>query len=168
MLLRAARPEDADAVARTHVRTWQVAYRGLLPDSCLDSLRPEERARRYTFGSPDPQQPATIVAEEGDQILGFATTMPARDPACAGQGELAGLYVDPAAWGRGIGRALIAAARAQLVERGFTSAVLWVLVGNTRAQRFYEADGWRPDGGRRTEQVWGATVDDLRYRRELP
>lgn len=32
MRLRPAQPEDALAVARVHVRSWQAAYRGLLPD----------------------------------------------------------------------------------------------------------------------------------------
>jgi len=167
--LRPARPDDADAVARVHVRTWQAAYRGLLPDAYLDSLREEERARRYTFGSPDPRQPATIVAIDGENaIVGFATSAPARDAERAGAGELAALHVDPDAWGRGIGRLLVAAARAQLVERGFDAAILWVLVGNDRAQRFYRADGWLPDGARRTEVVWGASVDEVRFFRRLP
>lgn len=62
VLLRPARPEDADEVARLHVRSWQVGYRGLLPETFLAGLRPEQRASRYTFGSPDPGQPATILA----------------------------------------------------------------------------------------------------------
>lgn len=168
MLIRPARPEDADAVARVHVRTWQVAYRGLLPDDYLASLRPEDRARRYTFGSSDPLQPTTLVAVEGTELIGFATTAPARDPDCLGQGELAALHVDPGAWSRGAGRALIAAARAQLVDRGYTAAILWVLAGNSRAEQFYLKDGWLPDGARRTDQVWGATVDEVRFRRRLP
>jgi ribosomal protein S18 acetylase RimI-like enzyme len=166
--LRPARPDDADAVARVHVRTWQAAYRGLLPDGYLDSLRAEERARRYNFGSLDPRLPATIVAvDSASAIVGFATTAPARDAECVGSGELAALHVDPDAWGRGIGQALVVAARAQLVERGFEDAILWVLVGNARAQRFYRADGWLPDGARRTEEVWGANVDELRFVRRL-
>jgi hypothetical protein len=35
------------------------------------------------------------------------------------------------------------------------------------AERFYRADGWAPDGQRRTESVWGAVADELRYRRAL-
>jgi hypothetical protein len=37
----------------------------------------------------------------------------------------------------------------------FTEAVLWVLTGNDRAERFYRADGWLPDGRRREEDVCG-------------
>jgi hypothetical protein len=63
--------------------------------------------------------------------------------------------------------ALVSAARARLLELGFRHAVLWVMAGNTRAERFYRLDGWAPDGLRRTESVWGAVADELRYRRAL-
>ena len=49
-----------------------------------------------------------------------------------------------------------------------TEAVLWVLVGNERAQRFYRADGWRPDGAQRRVEVWNVLVDEIRYRCRLP
>src|SRR3984885_11964090 len=64
MLLRPAEPEDAMAVARVHVRSWQAAYRALLPDDYLDQLRPEDRAQSYDFASLDPLKPRTIVAVE--------------------------------------------------------------------------------------------------------
>jgi len=57
MLLRPAQPADAAAVARVHVRSWQVAYRGLLPDEYLDGLQPEDRAPHYTFGDRGPGRP---------------------------------------------------------------------------------------------------------------
>jgi len=150
------------------VRSWQVAYRGLLPDAYLDGLRPDERAKRYTFGSADPTQPVTLVALVEDAIRGFATTALARGPEAADKGELAGLYVDPDWWGRGIGQALLTAARGRLAEQGFKSAVLWVLDGNLRARRFYEADGWVADGAHRVEEVWGVRVGEARFARSLP
>lgn len=167
MLLRLATPADAMAVARIQVRSWQGAYRGLMPDGYLDSLRPEDRAARYDFATTDPAMPRTVVAEENGTIRGFATTMPSRDPDTADRGELCALYVDPDDWGCGYGVALVEAARRHLSESGFTSAVLWLLEGNSRADRFYRADGWRPDGTRRSEMMWGITVNDLRYRRAL-
>jgi len=165
--IRLARPDDADAVAEVHVRSWQIGYRGLLSDEYLDSLRSQERAARYTFGSTDPSAPTTLVALEGDAIRGFATFGPSPDTQIANPGELMALYVDPPAWRRGIGRDLIAEARRFLVERGFSEAVLWVLAGNERAERFYRADGWLPDGMRRTVAVWGVLVNESRYRRRL-
>jgi GNAT superfamily N-acetyltransferase len=100
-------------------------------------------------------------------ICGFATTAPARDADVVDDGEVFALYVDPDWWGRGYGAALIAVARRRLVDLGFRNAVLWLLAGNARADRFYRIDGWAPDGPARTDSVWGVTVDEVRYRRAL-
>ena len=167
LLLRPAEPADAMAVARVHVRSWQAGYRGLLPDAYLDGLRPEDRAARYDFATEDVRQPATMVAIDDDVICGFATTSPARDSDVPEHGELCALYIDPEWWGCGAGVALIAAARARLVDRGFRNAVLWLLEGNVRADRFYRMDGWAPDGLRRTDTMWGVTVNEGRWRRNL-
>jgi GNAT superfamily N-acetyltransferase len=167
LTLRDARPQDAAQVAGVHVCSWQVAYRGLLPDAYLDGLRAEDRARRYTFDLVGPDHPATTVALEGDEICGFATTGPARGEAQRA-GEVYAIYVDPKAWGRGVGRVLMENARSRLAGLGFTEALLWVLTGNDRAERFYRAGGWLPDGGRREEDVWGIRVSNIRYRRLLP
>jgi GNAT superfamily N-acetyltransferase len=156
------------AVARVHVRSWQAAYRSLLPDEYLDQLRPEDRAGKYDFASIDPLKPRTMVAADPGLIHGFAATAPSREAELTGYGELCALYVDPDQWGRGIGVALVAAARDHLFEHGFRHAFLWVLAGNARAERFYQIDKWAPDGVRRTDTMWGVTVDEVRYQRVLP
>jgi GNAT superfamily N-acetyltransferase len=166
--LRVAGPEDALDVAAVHVRSWQSAYRGLLSDAYLDSLRPEERAARYTFGATGVDVPVTTVAIEEGSICGFVTTGPCRDDDAPEKGEVLALYVDPPAWGSGIGRRLLADARARLVRAGFGEAVLWVHARNDRARRFYVMDGWRPDDRQRSAEVWGVVVDEVRLRRPLP
>ena len=168
MLLRPAEPGDEAEVAGVHVRSWQVAYRGLLPDDYLDGLRPEDRAARYSFGDSGPGRPATVVAIDDGAICGFATVGPSPDDDRPGAGELHGIYVDPTTWGRGVGRALMADARERLGVQGFETGLLWVLVGNERAARFYRIDGWLPDGSRRFAEVHGVTVDEVRYCRALP
>lgn len=163
--IRSAIPADALAVARVHVLAWQVAYRELLPADYLASLRPEDRADRYDFTHTDPAKPHTRVAVADDTILGFATFMPSADP--PGVGELCALYVHPDKWGHGLGVALIADARGRMAAQGFRHAVLWVLDGNSRADRFYRKDGWSPDGQRKRDVIWGIEVEDLRYLRAL-
>jgi len=160
--VRVARPEDAESVARLHVRSWQVGYRGLLPDDYLDRLRPEDRTGHYAFGSSDPELPHTIVALEEHVMRGFATTGPCRDSDQPATGELFALYVDPDSWGAGVGQLLIRESRGH-----FTDAVLWVLVGNERACRFYRKDGWESDDHVRQDVVWGLQVDESRLRRHL-
>jgi ribosomal protein S18 acetylase RimI-like enzyme len=168
MTVREAQPQDAAEVAGINVRSWQVAYRGLFPDDYLDELRAEDRMARYTFGDVRPGSPTTVVAVVDATVCGFATLGPALDEDAADAGQVYAIYVDPHAWGRGIGRSLMAEARARLSRQGFAEAVLWVHAGNERAHRFYRADGWQSDGHRRQEYVWGVLADEVRYRRCLP
>lgn len=46
-VIRAARVADAAQIAVVHVRSWQGAYRGLLPQAYLDGLDPAERVGRW-------------------------------------------------------------------------------------------------------------------------
>lgn len=163
--VRAAVPDDADAVARLHVRAWQAAYRGLIDQEFLDRLTPAGWARRYNFGQPGIQVPFTLLAVQYDIVCGFATTGLCRDPELPNFGELLAIYVDPSRLGTGIGRLLIGAGRDRLRGLGVVGAVLWVLADNSRARRFYECDGWTADGARRTETYGDRAVPEVRYRR---
>jgi GNAT superfamily N-acetyltransferase len=167
LTIREAEAKDALEVANLHVRAWQVAYRSLLPEERLDAMAAEDRAARYSFGSTDPDAPQTILAVCEGTIRGFASIASSRDEDALGAGELGALYVDPDHWGQGTGRLLMAQVYERLGARGFQEAVLWLLLGNSRAECFYRADGWRHDGSRRQERMWDVEVDVIRYRREL-
>jgi len=65
MLLRPAVPDDALAVAQMHVRTWQVAYRDLLPAEFLDQLRPVDRAAIYDFANTESDEAADAAGGGG-------------------------------------------------------------------------------------------------------
>jgi GNAT superfamily N-acetyltransferase len=163
--VRPATPDDTYDVARVQVRSWQSAYRGLIDQAYLDSLEPETWAGRYTFGRMGIQLPSTLVAVNGSTICGLATTGLCRDVDLSNFGELMAIYVDPAYTGTGVGRLLITAARERLRGVGVRQAALWVLDENVRARRFYERDGWRFDGARRTRTYGNAPVEEVRYRR---
>jgi len=170
--LREARRGDELAVADLHVRTWQEAYRGLIPAEFLDALDPADRARTYTFEASDPAAPTTVLAVEAGEggeetILGFTAFCPSRDADAHGLGEVAALYVDPDRHRGGVGRLLMAEARRRLHDAGFTEALLWVLDGNDRATRFYEREGWTPDGSTRVEHPYGVVSNVSRFRRRL-
>ncbi len=78
------------------------------------------------------------VFEEAGAILGFSSADP-RD------GSIFALFIDPAHEGRGVGRALIAAACASLAKDGHAVANLSTGEG-TRAERFYRMNGWMDVG----------------------
>lgn len=169
MEVRAARPEDAGAIARIHIRTWQVAYAHVFPAEGLDQLS-DGLDRRIGFWrgiieSPPPRS-RTLVADVDDVVVGFASVGPTReddlDPENAG--ELYAIYVSPEAWGKGAGQALMAELLASLRDEGFREAMLWVLEDNPRTRRFYEQAGWRTDGVVRSETFLETQVREVRYR----
>jgi len=108
--------------------------------------------------------PATLIAVEQEEIWGFATTGPSQDTDLPNLRELWAIYVDPQHWGQGVGRLLMTGARDRLRGDGAREALLWVFAGNERARRFYEIDGWRADGARRTEAIGDLAMEEVRYR----
>ncbi len=166
--VRRATLADADAIGRVHVEAWQAAYRGVMPEAFLDGLDPAQRAERWRerLRAADPAVDVLVVIDSG-AVAGFAVAGSSRDDDAGAAGELRAINLTPAAWGRGLGSALLRAAEDALVARGYRDATLWVAHANQRARRFYEHHGWSADGRERQEQVLGATVDEVRYRRAL-
>jgi GNAT superfamily N-acetyltransferase len=170
--IRLAREADIPALVDAHARSWRASYGDLLPAGLIEDVLAarDARAERWRTRLADPSDPgAFLVAEIAGQAVGLAITGPSRDEdGDAATGEVYAIYLDPGVIGRGVGRALFAAAVADLVSRGFERAILWVLSDNMRARRFYEAAGWRPDGATKRDVRDGGTLDGTRYRRELP
>jgi GNAT superfamily N-acetyltransferase len=172
MDVRPARLEDAWQIAVIHVRSWQEAYRGLLPQEFLDRLDPAQRVDswRRDLEPPGPIRSGTLVIGSGDALAGFVNFGPTRDedddPARVG--EIRAIYLLSRRWGQGLGRDLMAAALDRLSAAGFEQAILWVLDSNARARRFYEAGGWSADGAVKDDDRPGLVLNEVRYRRPLP
>jgi GNAT superfamily N-acetyltransferase len=159
--VRAAVLADAPAIADVHVRSWRAAYEGQLPDAYLGKLSAEERAAswRVRLTAPVAGWGAFVAVSDG-QIMGFIAFGPSgHDDAPPGWAEIYALYLERAAWGRGIGRALLDDAERALLSFGFAQLGLWVLESNDRARRFYENAGWVTD-----RRVTVSVEDDMEFR----
>ena len=156
-------------IGLVHVRSWQAAYKGLVPQHYLDSLDPGQRGQVWARQLSEGHQvgKAVLVAEADDEVVGFVSVGPSRDDDADGQGEVWAIYLLPHFWGQGVGRALMGAGSENLRGSGFTEATLWVLGKNERARRFYEAAGWAPDGAAKEDDSRGFSLTEVRYRRRL-
>ena len=159
---------DADAMGDLHVRAWQNAYRGVMPEEYLDGLRAEDRAAMWRSGILRSDGPSLLVAVVADEVVGFAAfgaeqSLTAQ-PSC---GELYAMNLDPDHWGRGIGRVLIRRVTEVFVALRYERAVLWVVAENYRARALYDSEGWVADGGVVTQEILGVTVTEIRYRKPL-
>jgi ribosomal protein S18 acetylase RimI-like enzyme len=172
-VLRAARPDEVDALAELHAWSWRVTYGPMLSAQEAALLTVEERRQLWerALGRPAARE-AVIVAEEVGRIVGLVLAGPSHDDdGTPTVGEIHAIHVEPGRHGEGIGGRLLDAAEAHLRDQGFASATLWVIRQNDEARRFYEGQGWRPDGMAKRGPMGDfeglPVVDEVRYRRSL-
>lgn len=166
--IRQAQQVEAGAVAELHIRAWQWAYRGQLPDAFLDGLSGALEQRTQQWGTRIGRAEQRVwVAERATRMVGFASTTPSDDKdALPNTGEVSGLYLEADWAGKGVGRLLFAQAVDDLRLRGCDRVTLWVLETNERARRFYEIAGLRTDGVTKVEPRTGFELREVRYRLE--
>lgn len=123
LIIRPYRPEDFPGLERVHDRARRVELRYAgLEDAFLPLRIAAEREDLFAY-------PGLFVAELGGEIAGFA--------ACT-QEELAWLYVDPAHFRKGVGRALAEHA----LQRFPGIRRVEVLSGNAPAKALYARLGF--------------------------
>ena len=165
-LIRNAVSADAPAIARIHVESWKVAYRGIMPDEVIARTDLAYRTRFWAERLATRDWPVFMIDEGGESVAfcqAIATPDPDDDPKTVG--HITSIHVLPQLRGNGRGRALLDHAFAEFRRRGFGEVTLWVLEGNTSARRFYEGLGFKQDGGRKTYP--GTEVPEVRYRTVL-
>ena len=129
--MRAATPDDVDAIAAVWHEAWRDGHVGHVPDGLLPERTLDEFRRRV------PQRIVTsTVAEDAGGVVGFVTVE--RD-------ELEQLMVAGRARGTHIAARLLRAGEQQIAEHHPT-AWLSVVAGNARARRFYAREGWHDAG----------------------
>jgi len=172
MTIREAVAADIPQMALVHVRSWQAAYRGLIPQDYLDSLDPADRADRWSriMRDLDPARGGVLVAEGNGGLCGLVCFGPTGDEDADSDqvGEVKAIYLAAEAWGQGHGRALMGVSLQRLAGAGFSEVTLWVLDANARARRFYELAGFQPDGAVKIDDRGTFQLREVRYRRPLP
>jgi GNAT superfamily N-acetyltransferase len=182
VVIRAGSAADAAQVAAVQRESWLAAYDGIIATEIIDRVTaPDDGARVRQSFRIRPWQRMIVAVPGGEDggIVGYASFGPETDVLSApwphplstdGEerrvAELYALYVRPAWWSTGTGRALMDRALARSARAGYSSITLWVLRDNRRARRFYERAGFAPDGA--TNVLTGlGDVLELRYRQPL-
>ena len=143
--IRPAVPDDAEAVARIYIDSWNAGFGELM--SQANRTVTADRVERWRHDLAQQVPHRWWVAEHKGSIVAFAGIGPSRDPVDPQLGELYTIAIDPPYWRQGIGTALISLALQHLVSDGYREAVLWTVEGYERGIAFYEAMGWNRGGG---------------------
>ena len=166
--VRSATPDEAEKLASLHVTTWQQAYAELLPNEYLLSLTPAQRLPMWQQLLNSPERVAIFVADHEGNPIGFSCGGISNDEdAGSSTGEMWSIYLLREFWSKGIGSDLHDVLLEELKRRGFDEATLWVMESNERTRRWYERQGWTTDGSQKSDELGGAAISEVRYRRPL-
>ncbi|TWG91191.1 L-amino acid N-acyltransferase YncA [Nocardioides sp. J9] len=152
--IRAAEPRDVPDVLRL-VRALAEYERE--PDAVETT---EEDLHRWVFG--DDPVASVLVAESAGEVVGMALWFRTFSTWTGTPGlYLEDLFVDPAARGSGLGKALLAALARIAVHRGYRRVEWAVLDWNTPSIEFYEALGAGPMSEWSTYRLTGDALTAL-------
>lgn len=162
--IRLAVPSDAPDMAEVHMRSWEVAYKGILPD---DYIREKNATRNALY--------ARVITEENDtsyviqcsgKTVGIMCVAPPQDKELIDFHELHYIYLHPNYFRRGIGTQAMELAYSIARGLGKTGLVLWVLEKNVNSIQFYKKCGFVADGGS-WERNFDKPLRSIRMRKEL-
>ena len=141
-IVRPAREDEGEVIARTHDACWRDTYTGMVPDAVIAGSQLADREAMWTRILAVPsERRCAYVAEVGGRIIGCAWGGPEESGDPRYSAELLGLYLLRDYRGRGLGRALLGAAAGALRAQGHHNLLLWALADNTAARGFYRALG---------------------------
>lgn len=154
-VIRDARPEDAQQIAVAHVVIWKATYPGMVDQTKLDAFNIAHALarRRQSLGTGQAARGIRAVCAAltaTGEIVGFATSGPARDDDPPVLTELWSLNVLPDHHGSGVALDLMTA----VLGGADVPAYLWVLRDNARAVAFYRKHGFELDGVARFDPDW--------------
>ncbi len=143
--IRKAKLGDEVEIAHVHVNSWKSTYKGLIPDSFLNSLSVESRTSMWAesikqMQSTNGQMFVLVCEDTFGKIIGFIAVGADREEQRNFDGELYALYLNKELKGKGWGKRLISESTKLLMESGYKSMRVWVLENNP-ACGFYEKLG---------------------------
>lgn len=138
--IRSSVKSDAKAIATLHTMSWLSTYRGLLSDEYLDNDLQGERELYWNKKLADlTALEFVLVMESGKELLGFVSLLDI--PEQGFDAFINNLHVRPDLKGKGLGTKLLSGVARKLLQSGRKSFYLWVLKGNSAAEKFYLARG---------------------------
>lgn len=142
MEIKPAESKDAKEIAEISVATWKVAYKDLLPESCLAKRIVDKKRVEGIQTSIENGVVTWLKAIKNNKIIGFLSGGNASDKNTGFEYEVYSVYVLQQYWGNGAGQALFEAFKRNIGEKRF---YLYALRGNKQALKFYNKLGGIPN-----------------------
>lgn len=144
MEVRRIRADEVSAYREMRMRALALAPEAYGTTLAEASARTDDEWRTLVHRSATSDDFALFVLDRGaGRLAGSAGLM---IEAGRADPEIVQMWLDEDLRGDGWGEALVAAAEARALARGWSACTLWVEDDNPRARRFYTRSGYRPTG----------------------
>jgi len=165
IVIRLATSNDALDMAEVHMRSWEAAYKNIIPTEFILEKNAGRPALWETILAKE-NNTQYIIEKNGKTVGMLGAGISRDDDVDDDTYELMGIYLLPEYFRQGIGT--------QAVEFAFTKArsldmkvmIVWLLEENVNAKRFYEKHGFTVDGITR-EENFGKILNSIRMRIDL-
>lgn len=145
MIIRLAIPADAQDMAEVGMRSWEVAYKDILPADYIrekNATRPAQFEKSITW-----ENETAYVIQLGGKTVGIMRLDRAADDDLTDDYyEVYYIYLHPDYFRQGIGAKAMDFAVEKARALGKKFIALWVLSENTNSVKFYEKCGFVHDG----------------------
>ncbi len=144
-MIRKATIADAQGIAEVHVQSWLETYKGIMPQSKLDSLSVSRSSQNWVLNINRGE--IVYLAEVDNEIVGFTVGGKNRENNNCETGEankcdceMSCLYLIKKYQGYGIGRDLFLTLTRIFSDLGYISMAIWVAEANN-TRNFYSKMG---------------------------
>lgn len=165
IIVRLATPADAPDMAEIHVRSWEAAYKDIIP---AEYIKEKNATRQAMFKRIITDENTTqYVISTDEKTIGIMCIAPPQDSDVDNSFyELHGIYLHPDYYRHGIGTQAMEFALNKARSIGKTDMTVWVFAENTNAINFYEKCGFTADGATKTYNC-GKEMQCIRMKRTI-
>jgi GNAT superfamily N-acetyltransferase len=163
--IRLAKPDDALDIAEVQMRSWEVAYKDIIP---MEYIKAKNATRHELYQRIITNENTTQhVIQVDDKTVGImGIGEPKDDDVDDSYYELYVIYLHPDYFRKGIGTQAVNFAFEKARNLGKRFMNVWVLAENYNSINFYKKYGFVADGKTHTRE-YGKVMGSIRMRKEL-
>ncbi len=138
-------PEDFLSASTIHAYSWKATYPAFFSKQMLDAIAEDDWVDLFTKQTQNGNRGVAIFSLNGEDVgaASFGASYDYPDPTWA---KILSFYFLPHVWGQGHTQVFMAQLLAHMQQTGVQHVHLYMVQGNTRAQRFYEKCGFALTG----------------------
>jgi len=163
--IRLAKPSDAPDMAEIHARSWEVAYKDIIP---MEYIKQKNATRPALYQRIITNDNTTQYVIQADcKTVGImCIDDPQDDDIDDNYYELHGIYLHPDYYRKGIGTQAVDFAFEKARELGKKFMNVWVFAENINSINFYKKCGFTADGKTKILEC-GKDMEAVRMRKDL-